>query len=117
MLRNYYGLGPCDHDGTDGTIDCTSCGLTPTSFIRDAREWLDEHEGATAEDPGYFWEQGSHIEGDPWFPTDGTATKDANGVDLGYAGPDGTTLYFRGWPVGDVHHWERIFRLLIEVKR
>lgn len=109
---------PCEHLGTDGTIECPACGEPASSFITAARDWLDEHEGATADDPGYFWEQGNHIEGDPWFPTDGkTAIKDANGVDLGYAGPDGTTLYYRGWPVGDARHWTRILRLLIEPRR
>jgi hypothetical protein len=104
---------PCEHRETDGTIECPACGEPASSFITAARDWLDEHEGATADDPGYF------TEGEPWFPPEpsSVAIKDANGVDLGYAGPDGTTLYYRGYPVGDVHHWERIFRLLIEARR
>lgn len=102
----------CDHDGTDGTIDCPACGLPAASFIAAARHYLDEHEGKRAEDPGYFTEPG-----EPWFGDGKHATKDANGVDLGYPGPDGTTLYFRGYPVGHVTHWERIFRLLIEPKQ
>lgn len=45
----------------------------------------------------------------PWFhPT--WANKDANGRDLGYPGPDGKTLYFRGFPVGSPTDWERIQR-------
>ena len=43
----------CDHDGTDGTVDC-SCGVTAGDFISAARGWLDDHDGATVEDPGYF---------------------------------------------------------------
>lgn len=44
----------CDHDGTDGTVDCKACGLTAGDFIAAAGEWLSENDGATAEDPGYF---------------------------------------------------------------
>lgn len=45
---------PCDHSHTDGTVACPDCGLTPSDFISAAREWLDENDGATADDPGYF---------------------------------------------------------------
>ena len=45
---------PCDHDGTDGTIDCPACGMSATAFISAACDWLDDNDGATAEDPGYF---------------------------------------------------------------
>lgn len=38
---------PCDHDGTDGTIKCESCGLTPTAFIAAAIEHIRAHEGET----------------------------------------------------------------------
>jgi len=44
----------CTHDGTDGTIDCPACGITASRFIAEARSYLDEHIGATADDPGYF---------------------------------------------------------------
>jgi hypothetical protein len=44
----------CTHDGTDGTIKCRSCGMTALDFITLAHEWLDEHVGDTADDPGYF---------------------------------------------------------------
>lgn len=54
LNRGYYGLRPCDHDGTDGTIQCPSCGLTPQTFISAAAEYLDEHDGGIAHDPGYF---------------------------------------------------------------
>lgn len=45
----------CSHDETDGTIDC-SCGVTAGSFIQAAREYLDEHDGETCENPGYSLE-------------------------------------------------------------
>jgi hypothetical protein len=45
---------PCDHDRTDGTVDCPECGLSASEFISAAGDWLDEHDGATADDPGYF---------------------------------------------------------------
>ena len=44
---------PCPHDGTDGTIPC-ACGLQAGDFISAARQWLDDNDGATVEDPGYF---------------------------------------------------------------
>jgi hypothetical protein len=44
----------CTHDGTDGTIQCQECGCQPGDFIKAARQWLDDNDGATAEDPGYF---------------------------------------------------------------
>jgi len=48
------GHSSCYHDGTDGTIDCQSCGRTAAEFISAARQFLDNHDGAIAEDPGYF---------------------------------------------------------------
>jgi hypothetical protein len=44
----------CDHSGTDGTIDCKDCGVTASEFIESAREFLEENDGAEADDPGYF---------------------------------------------------------------
>lgn len=44
----------CEHDGTDGTIDCPSCGRSAAAFIDSAAEWLRYHDGAEAQDPGYF---------------------------------------------------------------
>jgi hypothetical protein len=44
----------CDHNGTDGTVDCPDCGIKAGDFIDAAREWLDNNDGVTAEDPGYF---------------------------------------------------------------
>ena len=43
----------CDHDSTDGTVDC-GCGVTALDFITTAGEWLRNNDGATADDPGYF---------------------------------------------------------------
>ena len=55
---SYYGGKACPHDGTDGTVDCDSCGMTATAFITDAgrmlRELADSDE--SAEDPGYSWD-------------------------------------------------------------
>lgn len=45
---------PCDHSGTDGTIDCPVCGVVVMDFINSAREFLENNDGATVEDPGYF---------------------------------------------------------------
>ena len=44
----------CTHDGTDGTVDCRSCGMTASDMIGAAGEWLADNIGADAEDPGYF---------------------------------------------------------------
>lgn len=44
---------PCDHDSTDGTVDC-GCGVTATEFISAAREWLEDNDGVAVDDPGYF---------------------------------------------------------------
>jgi hypothetical protein len=44
----------CPHDGTDGTVDCADCGITAGEFIMAAGEWLENNDGTTAEDPGYF---------------------------------------------------------------
>lgn len=44
----------CEHPNTDGTIDCECCGLKASQFIAAAGEWLNDNDGATAEDPGYF---------------------------------------------------------------
>jgi hypothetical protein len=41
---------PCGH--TDGTVDCAH--RTVGEMIAEAREFLDEHIGSTADDPGYF---------------------------------------------------------------
>jgi hypothetical protein len=44
----------CIHDGTDGTIDCPNCIMKASQFIAAAYSWLIDHDGATADDPGYF---------------------------------------------------------------
>lgn len=45
---------PCSHEGTDGTVDCPECGVTVDRFLEAAYAWLVTHDGAMAEDPGYF---------------------------------------------------------------
>lgn len=45
----------CPHVFSDGTIDCP-CGVKASDFIAAAREYLGDHDGATAKDPGYFTE-------------------------------------------------------------
>ncbi len=50
---------PCDHDGTDGTVDCPDCALSASEFISAAGEYLDSADGASADDPGYFAEGGA----------------------------------------------------------
>ena len=45
---------PCQHLNTDGTVDCPACKQTASAFIAHARQWIDNHDGETVEDPGYF---------------------------------------------------------------
>ena len=52
--RVYYLGKPCEHVGTDGTVKCNECGLTPHTFISDAADYLDDNLGKIVEDPGYF---------------------------------------------------------------
>lgn len=47
------GNNGCEHDGTDGTVDCPSCGRTAAEFIGSAAEYLDG-EPVAYDDPGYF---------------------------------------------------------------
>lgn len=44
---------PCDHS-TDGSVKCLFCGLEASDFISAAYDWLQENDGVTADDPGYF---------------------------------------------------------------
>lgn len=44
----------CPHDCTDGTVDCKYCGASASSFIDAAGQWLQDNDGATVDDPGYF---------------------------------------------------------------
>lgn len=48
------GRPKCDHRNTDGTVDCPDCSVPAHIFMEAAREYLDNHNGATADDPGYF---------------------------------------------------------------
>lgn len=51
-------VGPdhCDHDGTDGSVDCRECGTKAIEFISAAIEYINDHDGDVVEDPGYFEE-------------------------------------------------------------
>lgn len=44
----------CDHSGTDGTIDCKTCGVKAMQFIESAIDYINSNDGKVAEDPGYF---------------------------------------------------------------
>ena len=44
----------CSHNGTDGTIKCPDCGLAASAFIESAREWIEDNDGTSVKDPGYF---------------------------------------------------------------
>jgi hypothetical protein len=44
----------CEHRASDGTVNCPECGVTASDFICSARQWIDDNDGAEAEDPGYF---------------------------------------------------------------
>lgn len=47
----------CEHSGTDGTVTCPDCGLTPDMFISAAMAFLDDVDSDfEVEDPGYFTE-------------------------------------------------------------
>jgi len=43
----------CSHDCTDGTVDC-DCGVSASDFISAAYDYLQDNDGKTVEDPGYF---------------------------------------------------------------
>lgn len=43
----------CDH-ATDGTVKCPKCGMPVSLFLKSAREFIDDNDGKTVEDPGYF---------------------------------------------------------------
>jgi len=47
-------ITPCAHSGTDGTVSCSECGVTASEFIESAGEYLNDNDGAEADDPGYF---------------------------------------------------------------
>jgi hypothetical protein len=51
-IASTFGWVPCWCGETDGTVDCPH--RKTADMIADARQWLDDHIGMTAEDPGYF---------------------------------------------------------------
>ena len=44
--------GKCEHSSTDGTVNCDACGMTPSTFISAAVDFLDDNLGTIVEDPG-----------------------------------------------------------------
>lgn len=44
----------CAHQHTDGTVNCHDCGFKAGDFINAAGAWLNDNDGATVDDPGYF---------------------------------------------------------------
>lgn len=54
-LARSFGWTPCLCGHMDGTIDCEH--RTADEMIAEAREYLDEHVGEAADDPGYFIDQ------------------------------------------------------------
>lgn len=53
-IASTFGWPGHEHGETDGTVDCPVCGKKAMEMINDAQKWLDDHIGATVEDPGYF---------------------------------------------------------------
>jgi hypothetical protein len=51
-LASNFGFVPCPCGRTDGTVNCEH--RTAGEMIAAASEFLDEHEGESIEDPGYF---------------------------------------------------------------
>ena len=51
-VASSFGWAPCPCGHTDGTVDCAH--RSADEMIAEAREFLDEHVGVTADDPGYF---------------------------------------------------------------
>lgn len=54
LIRAKKKNGQCPHRCTDGTIDCPDCGVTSLDFIYAAAQYLRDHDGVVAEDPGYY---------------------------------------------------------------
>jgi len=51
-IASTFGWIPCRCSETDGTVDCVH--RTVREMLSEAVEFLDEHVGASTEDPGYF---------------------------------------------------------------
>ena len=54
LSSTFGGPSGCNCGASDGTIDCAACKLTASEMISLAAEWLNDNDGAEAEDPGYF---------------------------------------------------------------
>jgi hypothetical protein len=48
FVASYFGYVPCNCGFTDGTVDCEH--KTATQMIGEARQFIQEHDGAIAED-------------------------------------------------------------------
>lgn len=50
------GANGCRHSGSDGTVNCQTCGMKASRFIHSAQRFLDKiaHDNVVVEDPGYF---------------------------------------------------------------
>ena len=46
--------GECRHCHTDGSVDCPECGVKSSAFVSAACEFINDNDGESAEDPGYF---------------------------------------------------------------
>lgn len=44
----------CYHAHTNGTVDCPDCDTKASAFLRDALLFIEEHDGESVDDPGYF---------------------------------------------------------------
>lgn len=57
-IAGLFGWSPCC-GATDGTVDCAEHGRKASDMIAEAGEWLADHVGESADDPGYFDSEGS----------------------------------------------------------
>jgi hypothetical protein len=51
-VASTFGWSPCSCGETDGTVDCDH--QAADDMIAEARDFLQERIGSTADDPGYF---------------------------------------------------------------
>lgn len=53
-LASHFGYEPCECGATDGTVNCPH--KTASDMIAAAQDFLDDHDGESIPDPGYFAE-------------------------------------------------------------
>jgi len=63
-VASTFGWVPCKCGATDGTVDCKPCGRHVSAMLSEAEDYLVEHEGEEADDPGYFPEVDEWPEGE-----------------------------------------------------